>query len=60
VLCVTEIGKQAEDYMKRGALVPDNIMQKMIIDEMKRLKGETWLLDGNLLNTAYLVMIFYG
>lgn len=42
----TEIGKQAEDYMKRGALVPDNIMQKMIIDEMKRLKGETWLLDG--------------
>lgn len=42
----TEIGKQAEDYMKKGALVPDSIMQKMIIDEMKRLQGETWLLDG--------------
>jgi len=42
----TEIGKQAEDYMKKGALVPDSIMQKMILDEMKRLKGETWLLDG--------------
>jgi hypothetical protein len=34
--------------MKKGALVPDSIMQKMIIDEMKRLQGETWLLDGNL------------
>jgi len=42
----TDIGKQAEDYMKKGALVPDSIMQKMILDEMKRLKGENWLLDG--------------
>jgi len=42
----TDIGKKAEDFMKKGALVPDSIMQKMIIDEMKGLKGQTWLLDG--------------
>ena len=32
--------------MKKGALVPDNVMQKMIIDEMKHLKVQAWLLDG--------------
>lgn len=42
----TEIGKQAEDYMKKGALVPDSIMEKMIINEMKTLQNAVWLLDG--------------
>jgi len=42
----TDIGKQAQDYMNRGALVPDSIMEKMIIDAMRDLKSETWLLDG--------------
>jgi adenylate kinase len=42
----TEIGKQAEDYMKKGALVPDSIMQKMIIGAMQAMKNDVWLLDG--------------
>jgi len=55
-----DIGKQAEDFMKKGALVPDSIMQKMIIDAMKGLKGQTWLLDGKFTTflLVYLVCLF--
>jgi nucleoside-triphosphate--adenylate kinase len=42
----TEIGRQAEEFMKKGALVPDTIMQKMIIGAMQAMKNEVWLLDG--------------
>lgn len=42
----TDIGKEVEKYIKQGKLVPDSIIQKMIIGEVQKLKKETWLLDG--------------
>jgi len=39
--------------MKQGALVPDQIMEDMIITEMKKMQSDAWLLDGN-----YLIFLF--
>jgi len=39
--------------MKQGSLVPDQIMEDMIITEMKKMQKDAWLLDGN-----YLFVIF--
>jgi len=33
--------------MKQGSLVPDQIMEDMIISEMKKMQKDAWLLDGN-------------
>ena len=43
------IGKECEKYMKQGSLVPDQIMEDMIITEMKKMQNDAWLLDGNYL-----------
>ena len=49
-VCFTAaIGKECEKYMKQGALVPDQIMEDMIITEMKKMQNDAWLLDGNYL-----------
>lgn len=43
----TPAGKEADGYMKRGALVPDELIAQMISDLIAGLKGEaTLLLDG--------------
>lgn len=42
----TAIGKECEKYMKQGSLVPDQIMEDMIITEMKNMQKDAWLLDG--------------
>lgn len=43
----TPAGVEAEGYMKRGELVPDGIIARMIGDLMAGIKGEcTLLLDG--------------
>jgi len=42
--------------MKQGALVPDQIMEDMIISEMKKMQKDAWLLDGNYL----FLMLFYA
>lgn len=42
----TPIGKEIEGYIKKGALVPDSIIEEMIIKEMKGMQKDTWLLDG--------------
>lgn len=47
------IGKEIEKYIKKGALVPDSIIEDMIIKEMKGMQKDNWLLDG----TRYLVII---
>jgi len=40
--------------MKQGSLVPDQIMEDMIITEMKKMQKDAWLLDGN-----SLLMVFF-
>jgi len=42
----TDIGKEVEKYIKKGALVPDSIIEEMIIREMRGRQNESWLLDG--------------
>jgi len=45
----TELGKKAQDYMDSGALVPDEIMVKMMAEEIKNAPKATkagFVLDG--------------
>ncbi|XP_076440179.1 GTP:AMP phosphotransferase AK3, mitochondrial-like [Babylonia areolata] len=43
---MTEHGLQAKAYMDDGKLVPDDIMTKMVLDELKKYESQCWLLDG--------------
>lgn len=42
----TELGKKAEEYMKAGLLVPDEIMLGLIREQIDVLEGGGWILDG--------------
>ena len=42
----TELGKKAEEYMKAGLLVPDEIMLGLIREQFDALEGRGWILDG--------------
>ncbi len=43
----TEIGLEAEAYMKRGELVPDDVMIKVVAERLNRGKSaDKYLLDG--------------
>lgn len=42
----TGIGRKVEDYMNRGALVPDEIMVDLLREELETHGLENWILDG--------------
>ena len=42
----SELGRKAEDYMKKGLLVPDEVMLGLIEEELSGLGERGWLLDG--------------
>ncbi len=42
----TELGEQAESYMKRGALVPDELILELIGAELGKDDARGWILDG--------------
>ena len=42
----TDLGKKAQSYMDSGALVPDNIIIDMMIDEISRAPKGGYVLDG--------------
>ncbi|MBI4440028.1 adenylate kinase [Candidatus Woesearchaeota archaeon] len=42
----TDIGKKAEIFMKKGQLVPDNIVVKMMAEILGRGKYKNFILDG--------------
>jgi len=42
----SDLGREAEGYMKKGLLVPDEIMLGLIEEELSGLDGRGWLLDG--------------
>lgn len=42
----TEVGKIAEEYICKGALLPDDIMLELVKPEIKKLKHRNWILDG--------------
>ena len=39
----------AKTYMDKGALVPDDVMSALIINELKNMKQHCWLLDGRVI-----------
>ena len=42
----TELGKEAEEYMNDGDLVPDDLVIKMIMEEIESKGDDGFLLDG--------------
>ena len=42
----TKLGKKAQSYMDSGALVPDNVIIDMMIDEIGRAPAGGYVLDG--------------
>ncbi len=42
----TPLGKEAEGYMTRGALVPDTIIFGLIEEALDGLAGKGWIMDG--------------
>lgn len=42
----TEVGKQAEEIMARGGLVPDELMLRIVTDKLDTLHDKHWILDG--------------
>jgi adenylate kinase len=42
----TELGRQAEAYMERGDLVPDDITVPMVLETLQTDGKDGWLLDG--------------
>lgn len=41
------VGLKAQEYIKTGSLVPDNIMIEFITNELAKIPNQSWLLDGN-------------
>lgn len=42
----TDLGKKAQTFMDKGALVPDEIVVGMVEEALKRLSGKPFILDG--------------
>ncbi|KAF9227661.1 adenylate kinase [Gyrodon lividus] len=42
----TEVGRQAEEIVAAGGLLPDGIMLDLITSRLDTLKSESWILDG--------------
>ena len=42
----TALGKKAQDYMDKGALVPDDLIVAMMMIELKKSQGQGFILDG--------------
>jgi adenylate kinase family enzyme len=42
----TPLGREAKQFIDKGALVPDQTMVNLIASELKQLAAEPWLLDG--------------
>ncbi|XP_041974517.1 GTP:AMP phosphotransferase AK3, mitochondrial [Aricia agestis] len=42
----TELGKEVKSYLSQGKLVPDDVMIKFMVSELKKVQDKSWLLDG--------------
>ena len=58
ISAATQSGKQAEKYLVKGQLVPDELIVNLISDELKLVKG-SWLLDGEFNFCCFHFMIGY-
>ncbi|KAJ3053805.1 hypothetical protein HK097_003321 [Rhizophlyctis rosea] len=42
----TPIGKEVDSLIAKGELVPDQTVVRLVVDELGRLAGKDWMLDG--------------
>ena len=42
----TELGLEAKKFTSSGLLVPDNLVTKVVLAELKANEDKSWLLDG--------------
>ncbi|KAF5358381.1 hypothetical protein D9756_001521 [Leucocoprinus leucothites] len=42
----TDIGREAEEIVARGGLMPDEIVLKVVTNELDSLRNKNWILDG--------------
>lgn len=42
----TDLGKEVKKYLNEGKLVPDDVMIKFMLTELKKIGERPWLLDG--------------
>lgn len=48
LLTFAEVGILAKSYIDQGRLIPDDIMTRLMLNELKGLDQYNWLLDGKL------------
>ncbi|KIL69798.1 hypothetical protein M378DRAFT_184182 [Amanita muscaria Koide BX008] len=42
----TEVGREAEEIVASGGLLPDEVMLRVVSSELDELRGQHWILDG--------------
>lgn len=42
----TEVGRQAEEIVAQGSLLPDDVMLKVVASKLESLNNRHWILDG--------------
>ena len=42
----SELGKKAKDFMDKGALVPDELVNQIVLENLKALENDKIILDG--------------
>ncbi|OGI06999.1 MAG: adenylate kinase [Candidatus Margulisbacteria bacterium GWF2_35_9] len=42
----TELGKEAKSYMNQGALVPDDVVNNIVLNKLQSMANTSYLLDG--------------
>jgi len=48
----TKLGKEAKEFLDRGALVPDSLTIALVEDVLQNLRGQSFILDGFPRNVA--------
>uniref|UniRef100_A0A673KPT2 Adenylate kinase 4 n=2 Tax=Sinocyclocheilus rhinocerous TaxID=307959 RepID=A0A673KPT2_9TELE len=49
----TEAGILAKTYIKKGLLVPDHVMTRLLLPRLEEMTKYSWLLDGMVVNPIY-------
>ncbi|EGV99751.1 Adenylate kinase isoenzyme 4, mitochondrial [Cricetulus griseus] len=42
----TKVGDTAKQYLQKGLLVPDHVITRLMVSELKTQSTQHWLLDG--------------
>lgn len=53
----TDVGQLAKSYMDKGALVPNQVISRLVVAELKNLRKHNWLLDGKIVSISQLAII---